>query len=353
MTKGPADLARAVVRATEAYEEEAPKGGLNLMNNANLWGANPAIAKAIARLRPDAFWDYPDNASGTLRRALARHHEVDPASIVLGNGSNEMIDALARAFVEDGETVAHHAPIFSMIPTFARLAGAKTVAVPLGPRFALDAPALARAAQGAKVTFVCRPNNPTGNAFPRPEVERVVSAAGGLVVVDEAYAEFGPSSFLPEVARNPRLVVLRTFSKAYGLAGFRVGYAVAHPDVAREIAKVRGPFKLNTASELVAAMALEERAWVENVVEGVRVERARLSRALADLKFDVFPSDANFVLVKPPVDAHGLAAALRERGVYVRDFAGPLAAYLRVTVAPPAASERLLAALREILGAGA
>lgn len=349
MKRDARDLARPIVRSLVAYDEEAAKGGLNLMNNANLWGANPALAKALARARPDAYWDYPENTSRALCEALARKHGLAPDQFLVGNGSNELIDVLLRTFLDPGEVALMHAPIFGMIPHYARLAGARVETVPLKRDFALDVSALAESARTAKVTFLCRPNNPTGNAFPRREVETVMAAAGGLVVIDEAYAEFASSHFLDDAASRPNLVILRTFSKAYGLAGLRVGYAVGAPAAIHEMVKVRGPFRLNQFSELAATMALDEPAWLASVVDGVRTERARLSRALAGLGFEVYPSEANFILVRPPVAAPALSAALRQRNVWVRDYQGSLAAFLRITVGPPTATERFLAALAEVL----
>lgn len=350
-------LARRAIANLAPYSEEAGAGGLNLMNNANLFGANPAIAKALAKARPDHFWDYPSLTSAGLRRAIADHLAVPGLTedmVVVGNGSNELIDGVMRAFCDVGDRVAYHPPTFSMIPVFMRMNGAQPVAVPLSSAesgFSLDAGLLVDAR--AKVTFVVRPNNPTGNAFPRRDVAQVVEEADGLVVVDEAYVEFTEgTSFAHEVPSRPNLVVLRTLSKAFGLAGFRVGYAIAHPSVARELAKARGPFKLNAMSEHVATLALAEREYVAGVAAAVKSERPRLARLLQEEGFRVHPSETNFLLVRPPLadgGAEALAASLARRGVYVRDFGGELAPYLRVTVGPPAVTARFLTALREAM----
>lgn len=350
-------LARRAIAGLTPYAEEAGAGALNLMNNANLFGANPALAKALAKSRGDSFWDYPSLTSVGLRRALAEHLAVPGVTedmIVTGNGSNELIDGTLRAFVDPGERVAYHPPTFSMLPVFMRMNAAHAVAVPLaGPEdgFALDADLLAQAR--AKVTFVVRPNNPTGNAFPRRDVARVIENAEGLVVVDEAYVDFTEgTSFVADVPRHENLIVLRTLSKAFGLAGLRVGYAVAHPTVARELAKARGPFKLNAFSEHAATLALKERDYVASVASAVKSERPRLARLLQEEGFRVYPSETNFLLVRPPLadgGAEALAAALARRGVFVRDFRGDLAQYLRVTIGPPSVTSRFLTALREAM----
>ncbi|MHB8606567.1 MAG: histidinol-phosphate transaminase [Thermoplasmatota archaeon] len=343
------DFARPEVRAARAYEEEPPANGLNLANNTNLFGANPALAKALTHVRADSFWDYPSLDSAQLRRAIARKFGLDPAEIVVGNGSDDLTDLLIHAFIGAGEALAYTPPTFSMIPTWGRLAGVDLAPVPLSPNtFAMNADAVIDAR--AKVAILCRPNNPTGNSFPRKDVLRVVEESEGIVVVDEAYVEFAEgSSFIGEVARFPNLVVLRTFSKAHALAGLRVGYAVAQRDVAVELGKVRGPFRLNSMSELVASIAVEDDAFVERCVRECKLERPRLARLLAELGFRVFPSDANFLFTRPPVDARELAAALAQRGVFVRDFEGELAPYMRVSVGPPAVTARFIAALGEAL----
>ena len=350
------DLARPDIRALRPYEEEA-SGGLDLMANTNLFGPNPAIERALAKMRVDRFNDYPSLTSVNLRNAVASKHGVDPAMIVTGNGSNEIIDTLCRTFLSPGDRAAYHLPTFSMIPYFARLSQGRGVGVPLGPEWSLDPDALL-AAEG-KLTFVVRPNNPTGNAFPRKDVERVVDSARGIVVVDEAYVEFlGGESFLKEV-RDGRenLVVLRTLSKAHGLAGLRIGYGVSSPAIAEELGKVRGPFRLDTLSETVACHALADDRYVNEVVAAVRAERPNLKRLLEERGFTVFRSDANFILVKPPVDAPRLQQALAQRGVHVRWLGGDLAPYLRLTVGPPAVTARLRLALDDALaslqGAGA
>jgi histidinol-phosphate aminotransferase len=270
--------------------------------------------------------------------------------VVTGNGSNEIIDLLCRTFLEPGDRVAFHTPTFSMIPVFAKLNHGVGVGVPLDKDWNLDADALA-AVPDAKLTFVVRPNNPTGNSVPRRDVERILERATGIVAVDEAYIEFlGGESFVKEVrAGHEKLVVLRTFSKAHGLAGFRIGYGVMPVALANEVGKARGPFRLDAFAETVGAMALADDRYLDEVVAGVRAERPNLTRMLQERGFTVFRSDANFVLTKPPVPANALAKALSDVGVWTRDFAGELAPYLRITVGPPTATAKLRVALDDVL----
>ena len=342
------DLVRREVRGLVPYDEE-PATGLNLMANTNLFGANPALERALARVRPEQLADYPSLDSLALRQAVAQKLGVQPDMVVTGNGSNDLIDVVCRAVLEPGDRAAFHVPTFGMIPYFVRLNHGLAAAVPLGADWALDPDALL-AADG-KVTFVVRPNNPTGNAFPRHEVERVVREAEGIVVVDEAYVEFlGGESFVKEVREgHERLVVLRTFSKAHGMAGLRVGYAVTGPALARELAKVRGPFRLDAVAETAACLALADDRYLQETVAAVRSERANLRRLLEDNGFHVHRSDANFLFTRPPVDAGALARALEARGIHVRAFTGELSPYLRVTVGPPAVTARLRLHLKDAL----
>ncbi|HWG90834.1 MAG TPA: histidinol-phosphate transaminase [Candidatus Thermoplasmatota archaeon] len=323
---------------------------VNLADNTNVWGANPAVARAIASFDPESVHRYPSLLSQSLRGDLAERLGVPAEGIVTGNGSNELIDLLMRAFLDPGDTLAYHWPTFSMVPIFGGQAGATLAPVPLQPWWKLDVPALL-AAEG-KITFVCRPNNPTGNAFPRADVERVIEEAPGIVVVDEAYVEFCGGSFVEDLHRYDNLIVLRTFSKAYGLAAFRIGYAATSPKLAQAITKVRAPYRLNALSERVAVEALREEGWLQWVVEEVNRERPRLISALTSRGFKVFPSDANFVLAVPPVDPLALTKALHGKGIAIREFKGDLSPYLRITVAPPPVRDRLLTAIDECLKAG-
>jgi histidinol-phosphate aminotransferase len=271
---------------------------------------------------------------------------------VTGNGSNDLIDLAVRAFCEPGERVAWHPPSFDMIAVFARAAGAAVFPVPLrGPRYELDVDGLVAAR--AKVTVLCRPNNPTGHAFPRAAVLKVLEGCDGLVVVDEAYEDFLGDSFADKVREFPNLLVLRTLSKAQGLAALRVGFGLAQEPIVQALLRARGPFRLNALSEHIGARALERTDYVRRVVEETRRERARLELELRTRGCSVNPSDANFVFFQPPRDAHRVHDALLARGVAVRRFSAPeLRGWLRATVGPPWVTQRFLAefddALREV-----
>lgn len=329
-----------------AEETTAP---LNLSNNTSPFEANPAFAEALASFPVDRAKDYPSLYSERFCEAAARIHGCKPAQVVTGSGSNDLIDLVIRAFVDPGERVAWHPPSFDMIAVFARAAGCAVHAVPLRqPGFQLDVEGFVAAR--AKVSFLCRPNNPTGNAFPREDVLRIVRESDGVVVVDEAYEDFLGDSLASAVRDWPNLVVMRTLSKAHGLAALRIGYAIAQEPVVQSLLRARGPFRLNALSEHVGVRALERTDHTRRVVDETRRERERLEVELRTRGFAVNPSDANFVFFRPGVDAHRLHAALLARGIAVRKFSSPeLRPWVRATVGPGWVTHRFLAELDESL----
>ena len=331
---------------------EASAAPLNLSNNTSLFEPNPAFAQALQTFPPEQLAAYPSLDSRRLREAAATAHSLRPEMVVTGNGSNDLLDLAMRAFCEPGERVAWHPPSFEMVPVFARAAGCDVRDIALRqPGFTLDA--VAMLAARAKVAVICRPNNPTGNAFPHEDVLRVVEESAGLVVVDEAYGDFADDSFVPLVKEHPNLLVTRTLSKAHGLAALRIGYGLAQAPVIEALYKARGPFRLNALSEHLGVAALQDTNYVRKVVDEVRRERAHLTTELRTRGITVQESDANFVLFKPACDAKLLHAALLRRGVGVRVFAAPgLKGWVRTTVGPAWVTRRFLAdldaALREV-----
>lgn len=346
-------LARAAYAAIPLYASgAAERCDVDLSDNTNLWGVPPAAARALSELGTRAA-RYPASYSPALAEAIARHVGVEPEMVVTGCGSDDVLDAAMRAVADAGARVAHPDPSFSMIPVFARTNGLSPLPVPLAPTFHLDVEGLLRA--GARVTYVCSPNNPTGTLASRAAIERVVAGAPGLVIADEAYAEFAGTSVLDLVATSERLLVTRTFSKAFGLAGLRVGYAIGAPALVAEVARARGPYKVSVAAERAATAALaHDLAWVEERVAEVRENRSRFATALAALPggFKPLPSSANFVLValESGRSASAVAAALAARGVAVRAFPSlPLLGdALRITIGPWWMMERCLGALEAL-----
>lgn len=351
---------RMRVRVREAYRDLSPYDpgriptAIDLSDNTNLFGVPPSAAAVLGDLQPDQVTRYPSVYATGLKEALAERFGVEPRNIATGAGSDDVIDSAFRAFCEPGDAIAFPWPTFGVIPSFARMNAAVPLAVPLGPDFALDADALL--ATGAGATYLCRPNNPTGNAFGREVVSRVIREARGIVVIDEAYADFAGDDVVAEALASERAIVVRTLSKAWGLAGLRLGAAIGPARLIAEVEKSRGPFKVGGAAEAAAVAALRNDAgWVEDCVARVCENRDRLATELRARGCRVWPSAANFLLTRPPpqLGARGLSLALRERGVQVRPFADLHGAgdAVRVGIGPWPMMERFLAALDEVTAA--
>lgn len=355
-------LARAEVRALPLYAPDAAECAVDVSDNTNLWGAPPAARRALSEAPGAAFARYPSLYSTPLRAALLRYVGLERAGgvgVVTGCGSDDVIDSAMRAFGAPGDRIAFSAPTFSMIPTFARLNGLEPVSIPLTSRFDVDAERLVHL--GAKITYLCTPNNPTATALSREAVEYVAAHASGIVLLDEAYAEFAPETFVDLVTRFERLIVTRTFSKAFGLAGLRVGYGVGGAELVGMVERARGPYKVNAPAERAVLAALGESddalGWVRAHAALAVENRERLAAGLRALGLVPLPSAANFVFV-PTSRARLIAHGLRERGVLVRAFSGlpvdlaPLAAAagaaLRIGVGPWETMHTVLNALEEI-----
>jgi histidinol dehydrogenase len=342
---------RAVYADIPLYEPGRVPAEVDLSDNTNLFGVQSSVAERLAGLESAAVTRYPTVYATDLKRAFAKRLRVAPENIVTGCGSDDLIDSAIRAFCEPGDALAYPVPTFGVVHTFARMNAARPIEVPLGPDFALDADALL--ATGARLLYLCRPNNPTGNAFDREAVARVIREARGLVLIDEAYADFAGDDVLDLVLASDRAVALRTMSKVWGLAGLRVGVAVGPRALVAEIEKSRGPYKVGGVAEALALAALGDSETTARAIASVRANRARLADALGAAGFRTWPSSANFLLVQVPAalgPAREAAAALREHGVQVRPFGGlPHAGEcLRVTVGPWPMMESFLVALRTV-----
>jgi histidinol-phosphate aminotransferase len=357
-------LARADVRALPLYAVDRTARAIDVSDNVNLWGTPPAVRRALADAPVETASRYPSLYSIPLRDAVLGYVGLGSGAaggvgVVTGCGSDDVLDAAMRAFGDPGDRIAFAEPTFSMIPIFARLNGLEPVAIPMTPTFDLDPQRLVDCR--AKITYLCSPNNPTSTMLSRATVEYVVEHAAGLVILDEAYAEFAPESFVALVARHERLLVTRTLSKAFGLAGLRVGFGVASEPVIELLTRARGPYKVNVFAEIAALAALREGAdgglaWVrEHVALAVHV-RACLADAVRALGLEPLPSSANFLCIPTP-DARDIARAMRARGVLVGvhtglardvpvlDAAGGQA--LRIGVGPWDVMETVLSTLAE------
>jgi histidinol-phosphate aminotransferase len=298
------------------------------------------------------FNRYPDGMAQDLKKAIAKYTETRSEGVLVGNGSDELIQLILLTFGGLGKKVIIHPPTFSMYQIAARLTETSVVQVPLLNGLNLDTEEMLKAAlfPDAHVMIICNPNNPTGSLFAREEILRLVRESGKIVVVDEAYAEFSGQTLIPEIDNYPNLVIMRTFSKAFGMAGLRLGYLLGQPETISLINRVRQPFNVNSFSQRVGILAL---GYVEEYlaqIKKIKTETQKLYLGLTQIpNIVVYPTKANFILFKP-VDPDGWTEKLLKRGFLVRNM-GDLPALgkcLRISAGLPEENEGFLRAIREI-----
>ena len=341
-------------RDLSTYHFDRTPVALDLSDNTNQWGAHPAALEVLRAAGSEDLARYPDLYADRLRVAAAERLDVPMECITTGCGSDDVLDSTYRAAAGGPDLVSVAAPTFSMALPLARMNGMQARSVPWEQ--ALDDPRRLLAGDPSLV-YVCRPNNPTGELSPTAWVRELLDAAGPegpLILLDEAYVDFGGDTFAPLAAEHPRLVVSRTLSKAFGLAGLRVGYAVAAPATALEVEKSRGPYKVaRLAADAGAAALRDEDGWVTRTVAECVANRVRAEAELSARGLGPIPSHANFILFRTPGrDPRADALELRARGVAVRPFPGELPGGgdgLRVTVAPWPLMERFFGALDDYL----
>lgn len=323
-----------------------------LNDNANLFGVNPAVVEVAERFDFGRLWAYPSENSDSLRDRIASEYGVSPDEVMVGNGSDEILDIASKCFLNPGDVFCAPTPTFSMYRFYANLHLARLCEKVLRRDFSLDVDAMLD--ERPKMVSICQPNNPTANLFDIGEVRKLLGQASGVVMVDEAYADFCGSSMLREVLDCSSGIDVRTFSKAYGIAGLRVGFAIARQEMIDELRRFRTPFGLNSFSEAVAIGALDRRDWVDEVVGKMKSEREYLARKLVEMGFRVHPSCCNFLLCEAPVPGPPLVSALRQEGVAIRDCNSyPLLEnHVRITVGPRDMLDRLLDRLEHLLAGG-
>ena len=292
---------------------------------------------------------YPDREALALREALADHTGHPVEGTWAANGSNEIIEQLLLAYGGPGRRVVLFAPTYALHERLSWVTHTEVAALELDAPFRLSTEdARAALGLGPDVVFVCSPNNPTGNAQ-SVSVVAELAAGDALVIVDEAYVEFGGESAQCLVAERPNVVVVRTFSKAFALAGARVGYCLATEEVVEDLRRVRLPYHLSSLTQAAGIAALHHVAEAEAILDAIRRERDRILLELPHLGVEAFPSDANFVLFRPPRRAADVWTGLLERGVLVRDLTAAVPECLRVTAGTPEEVDRFLSSLEEVL----
>ncbi|MBR3410295.1 MAG: histidinol-phosphate transaminase [Candidatus Methanomethylophilaceae archaeon] len=342
------NLMRETTRGFQKYYNPKLHGELRLDTNTNVLGSNPAAARYLA----EGKWSldlYPNTYSDGLREALGELYGLQADNIIAGNGSDELLDITFKTFMGWGDRSVVPVPSYTLYDYFVKLNGGSVAEVDLTEDFQLDVDAIAR--QDAKIAIMPSPNNPTGNCFRQKDIEEVLSRFDGIVVVDEAYAEYAEGSMIRRVNEFDNLVVLRTFSKAYAMAALRVGYAATNLKLAEMMMCIKIPYSLNMISEGAALAAVKDQDFIRRSVAMVREQRPLLSAGLKKLGFEPFPSDSNFIMARSPIDHAELVSGLKERGILIRDFGAKRRTEncVRTTVGTAEQNKLLLDKIEEVI----
>lgn len=324
---------------------------VKLNTNECPYGPSGKVLQAIAAENGDALRLYPDPQASALKDAIARCHGVDARQVFVGNGSDEVLAHVFMGLLRHAAPLLHPDISYSFYPVYARLYGIETRPIALDAQFGVRVDDYLQPVPNGGI-ILPNPNAPTGIALPLAEIRRLLDGnPDSVVVVDEAYVDFGAETAATLLDRYPQLLVVRTLSKSRALAGLRVGYALGHPDLIEALTRVKDSFNSYPLDRLAIAggvAAMEDVAWFEATRNRIIASRERLCAGLAARGFEVLPSAANFVFARlPGHEGAALAAGLRERGVLVRHFARParIADFLRITIGTDAQCDALLAAL--------
>ena len=338
------------VRRLEAYtpgEQPKARSVVKLNTNENPYPPSPACAEVLKKFPLDRLRRYPDPVFADLRAALAELNGTTPERVFVGNGSDEVLAVAAKTFVEDDEAIGSLDPSYSLYKTLAAIRNVKWVGLARGPK---GPSPVARIPSNVSLFLWTNPNAPTGELAEPSEIAAFAKRFRGVVIVDEAYADFSRTNCMPFAAagRNRNVIVMRTFSKSYSLAGLRVGYCVGPEDLIAAMYKVKDSYNVDAVAQAVALAAVKDQAWMRANVAKVVKTRARFVRELESRGWDVIPSESNFVFARPPAPAKAaeLFELLRARNIFVRYFPGPKTGdRLRITIGTDGQMKALLSAL--------
>ena len=355
MSAGPEKVIRDEIRALTAYHVQSAEGLVKLDAMENPYRLPKGLRREIGEVVANAEINrYPDPAAPALMQRLRDVMGIGPEyDVLLGNGSDEIIHIIIQSVARPGAVVLAPRPCFFMFSHYAQFAALRYVGVLLKPDFTIDTGAFlgALAEHRPAVVFIDYPNNPSGSLFSDEAIAQIITAAPGLVVIDEAYHPFAGKTFMTRLQEFPNLVVMRTLSKL-GLAGIRLGYAVGRPEWIREFDKVRPPYNVNMLTHLVAERVLAHHDVLDAQARSINAERERLDGKLRKLpRVTVFPSQANFIMVRVP-DAPRVFEGMRQRGVLVKNLhtGVPLLDHcIRLTIGTPEENRRCLAAFAQAL----
>jgi histidinol-phosphate aminotransferase len=342
---------RENIEKAKGYEpgfQPAEADVIKLNTNENPYPPSPAVMEAIRNISEEQLRRYPDPAGNAFRKAAAEVNGVGPDYIMCCNGGDELLKIAFCAFCDESRAVAYPVPTYSLYPVLANLQNCKAIEVPFDSEFNLPAKL---ASADATLTIVCNPNAPTGSFVSVDEMKSLANELSGVLLIDEAYVDFAEDNCTALVKDFYNVIILRSMSKGYCLAGIRFGYAIAQPGLIAGLMKVKDSYNVDAVAITAATAAIRDQAYFQQNIKKIKAERARLTQQLRDLGFDVPGSSSNFVLAKcKNHKATEVYEKLAERKIYVRYFAYPnLNDKLRITVGTIEQNDKLLAALKEIL----
>lgn len=342
------------VKSLKAYQVETVEDGIKLHANENPYPPSPELTKIIlARLEKLDLNRYPDPDCKNLKEAVSERIGVPTSQLVIGNGSDELIQCLMQVICDEGDTVAFPEPTFAMYSIMAKGMGLKTQTFPLNSKWNFETKSIIEDlnTSHARIVFISYPNNPTGNCFSRNDIQELIENFEGIVVLDEAYYDFSGQTFLNQMQDHNNLVILRSLSKI-GLAGLRVGYGIFPSILVDELNKVRLPYNSNSISQIAAAELLNNFPMVQKQIDSIKEERARLLEELTKIEsIKAFPSDANFILFQASNNGEKIFKNLMENGILVRYLgAHPmLKNCLRVTIGTKVENDQFLDRLKQAI----
>ncbi|MFQ6035408.1 MAG: histidinol-phosphate transaminase [Sedimentisphaerales bacterium] len=321
---------------------------VKLNTNENPYPPSPKVSKVLAEITPEQLRRYPDPLGNAFRQAAAEVNAVQPDYIMCCNGGDELLRIAFQAFCDENRPVAYPIPTYSLYPVLANLQNCQAIEVPFDSEFNLPAKL---ASSAAALTIVCNPNAPTGSFVSVDELASLADELAGILLIDEAYVDFAQNNCTALVKDFDNVIILRSMSKGYSLAGLRFGYAIAQPDLIAGLMKVKDSYNVDAVAIAVAAAAIKDQRYFKENVEKMKRDREKLTEQLRTLKFEVSKSYANFVLAKSKnCPASEIYNKLVQRNIYVRYFDLPgLSDKLRITVGTRQQNEKLILALKEIL----
>jgi histidinol-phosphate aminotransferase len=324
---------------------------VKLNTNENPYPPSPKVIEAIKNLKPEQLRRYPQPMADTFRQAAAEVFGVECENIICVNGGDELLNIAIRAFCDENRPVAYPTPTYSLYPVLAQMANSPAVEIPFDEEFNLPSKL---AATGAALTIVCNPNAPSGTFVPKEEISQLAEEIKGVLLIDEAYVDFAEDNCLELVKKFDNVIILRSMSKGYSLAGLRFGYGIADEKLIKGLRKVKDSYNVDVVAIAAATAAIQDQQYFKNNVQKVKIERRFLTEKLIGLGFHVYPSQANFILARPSkVRAIDIYEKLKDRNIYVRYWAYPdIKDKLRITVGTAEQNKKFINALKEILAEG-